>query len=248
MNENTEEPLQPSTPLPDIPPIVPPQEPLEAILVDDRQAARPTRRRRRWLPIFLFVTTCFTTYAAGCYDFEALVIGYPKTGTIKKGETFRNHRGEIVTARTDRGYSVNARSLLTNNWNSGLIYMAGVMSILLFHEMGHFLLTLRYKVPASYPFFIPVPFMITGTMGAVIGMDPYKANRKEVFDIGLAGPLAGLVLTIPLVIYGIAVAKATPIDRDGGGFGDPLLVKLLIPVLHDMDQRTMQKRTTIQPL
>ena len=110
------------------------------------------------------------------------------------------------------------------------------MAILLLHEMGHFLMTLRYKIPASFPFFIPVPFMVTGTMGAVIGMNPNRANRREVFDIGIAGPLAGLVLTIPLLLYGLSVAEPTPERPEARGFGDPLLVKLLIPLLHDLDE------------
>ena len=110
------------------------------------------------------------------------------------------------------------------------------MLILLFHEMGHFIMTLRYKVPASFPFFIPVPMMLMGTLGAVIGMDPRSANRKQVFDIGLAGPLAGLVLTIPLLVYGLSVAEPVPQIPEARGYGDPLLVKMLIPVLHDLEE------------
>lgn len=113
--------------------------------------------------------------------------------------------------------------------------MVWVMAILLFHEMGHFLMTLRYKIPASLPFFIPIP-NVFGTFGAVIGMNPNQANRKEVFDIGIAGPLAGLVVTIPLLLYGLSVAQPTPEHPQARGYGDPLLVKLLIPLLHDIDE------------
>ena len=66
-------------------------------------------------------------------------------------------------------------------------------------------------------------------------MNPNRANRKEVFDIGIAGPLAGLVLTIPLLLYGLSVAEPTPERPEARGYGDPLLVKLLIPLLHDLD-------------
>ncbi len=81
--------------------------------------------------------------------------------------------------------------------------MLAVLAILLTHEMGHFLLTLRHRIPASYPLCIPVPFNPIGTMGAVIGMDGLRANRREIFDIGLAGPLAGLVVAIPILWIGV---------------------------------------------
>jgi Zn-dependent protease len=75
------------------------------------------------------------------------------------------------------------------------------MALLMAHERGHFLMTVRYRIPASYPIFLPMPSMLTGTMGAVIGMEGSRANRRQMFDIGLAGPLAGLVLTVPLVVW-----------------------------------------------
>jgi len=81
--------------------------------------------------------------------------------------------------------------------------MACVLAILLTHEMGHFLATLRYGIPASLPFFIPFPISPVGTMGAVIGMDGRQADRKEMFDIGLAGPLAGLAVALPILLIGI---------------------------------------------
>ena len=70
--------------------------------------------------------------------------------------------------------------------------MGVVMALLLTHEMGHFLMALRYRVPASLPYFIPLPIAPFGTLGAVIGMEGPQANRRELFDVGVAGPLAGL--------------------------------------------------------
>ena len=81
--------------------------------------------------------------------------------------------------------------------------MGAVLAILLTHEMGHFLQTVRYGIPASYPLCIPVPFSLIGTMGAVISMDGMRANRKQIFDIGIAGPLAGLVVAAPIFIIGV---------------------------------------------
>jgi len=92
---------------------------------------------------------------------------------------------------------------MTANWPQGLMYMGAVVAILLTHEMGHFLQTVRYHIPASYPLCIPVPFSLIGTMGAVISMDGMRANRKQIFDIGVAGPLAGLAVAFPILYLGV---------------------------------------------
>ena len=69
--------------------------------------------------------------------------------------------------------------------------------------MGHFLMTLRYRVPASLPYFLPMPLIPFGTLGAVIGMDGSRVNRRELFDLGIAGPLAGFAVTLPMLWLGI---------------------------------------------
>ena len=115
-------------------------------------------------------------------------------------------------------------------WIEGLIYMTAVMGILVAHEMGHFLQALRYGVHASLPFFIPMPISPMGTMGAVIAMPGAQSHRKELFDIGLTGPLAGLVIAIPITVVGIIFGEpfvALP-GRVYENFADPLLVQWLI--------------------
>jgi membrane-associated protease RseP (regulator of RpoE activity) len=199
-------------------------------------APKYPRRRRIRLPLLLFLLTCISTYAAGCYQWFPTIFGSPWQIEVATGDTYIDHEGKTVTAQQAGVVIANWQSVVRYNWRDGVIYMVCVLSALLLHEMGHFLVALRHRVPASFPFFIPVPFMITGTMGAVIGMDPYKANRREVFDIGIAGPLAGLVLIVPLVIYGIMIAEPVPELPEPRGYGDPLLVKLLMPVVRDMEQ------------
>jgi membrane-associated protease RseP (regulator of RpoE activity) len=117
---------------------------------------------------------------------------------------------------------------ITFGWSDGLAYMAAVMAILLAHEMGHFLQAVRYGIPASLPFFIPMPITPLGTMGAVIGMQGTQADRRQLFDIGLTGPLAGLVVAVPLAIYGISIAE--PADPPPGSLvlADPLVFRWLI--------------------
>lgn len=85
----------------------------------------------------------------------------------------------------------------------GLEYMTLGVAILLAHELGHFLQAVRYHIPASWPLFVPFPLSPFGTMGAVIAMDGRKCSRRQMFDIGVSGPLAGLVIAIPLAMYGI---------------------------------------------
>ena len=117
--------------------------------------------------------------------------------------------------------------MVLKNWDQGLIYMASVLLILLLHEFGHFFTTIYYKVPATAPMFLPFPLNPIGTLGAVIGMEGTKANRKQIFDIGIAGPLAGLVAAIPLAYIGVSELDLTVAPRGGMGFRLPLLMQWL---------------------
>ena len=165
----------------------------------DVETARP---RRIFLPVFLFVATCASTWIAGALDWNpALYMENQQTANA-----------------------------IAANWKQGLIYMAAVIGILLTHEMGHFLQTLRYGVPASLPYFIPVPVLMTGTMGAVIGMEGSRADRKQLFDIGLSGPWAGLIVSLPIIWFGIKSATILPPTAEFQ-LGDPLIFKLLTSYL-----------------
>ncbi|RMG04547.1 MAG: site-2 protease family protein, partial [Planctomycetota bacterium] len=106
------------------------------------------------------------------------------------------------------------------------------MFILLCHEMGHFLQTRRYGVYSSYPIFLPMPFTPIGTLGAVIGMDSRIPDRKALFDIGISGPLAGLVPTLIFTVIGIYNAKVGVYHGAGFELGEPLLFKILARLIH----------------
>ncbi len=138
--------------------------------------------RKRTLPIVLFVATCLSTFWVGAAKYEPL-------------EAMIDTRVMWAT--------------IQSNWLEGLTYMGAVLAILLTHEMGHFLQTVRYGIPASYPLCIPVPFNPIGTMGAVISMDGMRADRKQIFDIGIAGPLAGLIVAIPILWIGVGKLDLT---------------------------------------
>jgi membrane-associated protease RseP (regulator of RpoE activity) len=94
-------------------------------------------------------------------------------------------------------------SAVLAHWQRGLLYMAAVLAVLGAHEAGHFIAARLHGIPTTLPFFIPMPILLTGTLGAVIGMEGSRADRKQLFDIAIAGPLAGLVIAVPLLALGL---------------------------------------------
>jgi membrane-associated protease RseP (regulator of RpoE activity) len=102
-------------------------------------------------------------------------------------------------------------------WFKGLPMMLTIMTILLAHEFGHYLTARHYKIAATLPYFIPLPvpvFPIIGTLGAFIQMRAPTKTKKQMFDIGIAGPLAGLVIAIPLIFVGVAGSSVTLLHRE----------------------------------
>jgi membrane-associated protease RseP (regulator of RpoE activity) len=95
----------------------------------------------------------------------------------------------------------------------GIPFAATLMSILVAHELSHYFVARRYGSPVSLPYFIPMPNLL-GTMGAVITQQAPMRDRKALFDIGVAGPLGGLILTIPLLILGLALSNVQPPPTD----------------------------------
>lgn len=117
----------------------------------------------------------------------------------------------------------------------GMLYSASLVLILLFHEMGHYLTARRYRVPASLPYFIPVPLPPFGTFGAVIKMGGRIPDRKALFDIAIMGPAMGLVLALPLAVLGIAGSTVTSLDSMPAGetlLGPSILFAYLIEWIH----------------
>jgi membrane-associated protease RseP (regulator of RpoE activity) len=115
----------------------------------------------------------------------------------------------------------------------GLAYSFAIMTILLAHEMGHYLMSRRYGVPATLPYFIPFPLSPFGTFGAVIKMKGVIVDKKALFDIGIAGPLSGFIVAIPFIVIGIKLSTVQFISKDPAflELGDPLIFKILQRVL-----------------
>lgn len=103
---------------------------------------------------------------------------------------------------------------------AGLPFAASLLSILLVHELGHYFVARAYGVPVSLPYFIPMPLNLFGTMGAFIRMKAPPTNRRVLVSIAAAGPLAGLVLAVPILIVGLLRSEVTPLPT-----GQPLLME-----------------------
>jgi membrane-associated protease RseP (regulator of RpoE activity) len=111
---------------------------------------------------------------------------------------------------------------------SGLSFSLPLMAILAAHEMGHYITARRNSVDTSLPYFIPAPFpsfFIIGTFGAFIKMRSMPRTRNAMFDIGAAGPWAGMLVAIPCVIIGLHLSDIGPLGQSTGGLelGNPLL-------------------------
>lgn len=95
----------------------------------------------------------------------------------------------------------------------GLPYSLGIIAILGVHELSHYFTAIYYKIRTTLPYFIPFPDFL-GTFGAFIQMRSPVPHRKALFDVAIAGPLGGLVLTVPLLIWGLSLSKIVPIAED----------------------------------
>jgi membrane-associated protease RseP (regulator of RpoE activity) len=167
-------------------------------------------QRRRWnLHILLLAATLITTSVMGA-EFV---------------RSFRMNRPVDVIAGLD-GYVEllhHPAILLT-----GLPFSLTLMGVLLAHEMGHFLMCRYYGVDASPPYFLPFPLPI-GTFGAFIRIRAPIYSKRVLFDVAVAGPLAGFFLLVPALAIGIAYSKVIPGINEQGDlvFGVPLIVSLL---------------------
>lgn len=97
-------------------------------------------------------------------------------------------------------------------WWSGWPFAAPFLGILVCHEFGHWIAAKLHRVPASLPYFLPVPFVLFGTMGAVITMPERIRSRMALMDIGAAGPLAGMIVAIPTMVIGLQLSVVKPVS------------------------------------
>ena len=145
-------------------------------------------RRRYWLHALLFLATIFTTLCIGAH----------------MQETFNHNLGLFSQ---DLDYF--PWQWVFQDWHRlklGISFSASLLGILTAHELGHYVLCVRRKVFATLPFFIPAPTLI-GTLGAFIRIKSPIRSRADLFDIGIAGPIAGFIVAVPVMIYGLLASR-----------------------------------------
>jgi membrane-associated protease RseP (regulator of RpoE activity) len=121
-------------------------------------------------------------------------------------------------------------TVLSTLWVGGPLFSATLMTILLAHELGHYLMSRRHGIPASLPYFIPMPLSYFGTLGAIIKMRGRMTDRRALLDIAAAGPLAGFLFTVPAILIGLRWSEVVPVPEPSllsVRLGAPLLFQAL---------------------
>lgn len=162
--------------------------------------------------VVLFIATVFTVFLTGA--------GYENAIPRDPEDLFN-------LLRTKDGFIAFLHGL-PHGWT----YAVPLLTILLFHEFGHYFAARYHKVDASLPYFIPLPFLSPfGTMGAVISMRGRIKSRNALLDIGASGPLAGLLIALPVLVIGLLASPVKPMTGLGDHEGQSLLYMLMKRVL-----------------
>lgn len=173
----------------------------------------PVPRRYRpllWPAISLFVLTVITTLAVGC----EFALSYAHSQ-----EPFSDNQNPFAVMLIPLHHP---RMLL-----AGVPFSLTLLTILLAHELGHFFACKFYGIDVSYPYFLPAPTLF-GTFGAFLRIRAPITTRRALFDIGIAGPVAGFALAVPTMAYAIATSKIVPGVQENAAilFGNPPLMRL----------------------
>src|SRR5437870_2796089 len=173
------------------------------------------RKPRYWLHILLLLVTTFTT----------LVVG------ARMQDNFRRNLPALYTGNESLPIFPVRWAVHGSNLALGVPFSFCLMIILLSHEMGHYLFCRYYGVAATLPFFIPFPTLI-GTLGAFIRIRSPIRSRSALFDIGIAGPIAGFVVALTVLIFAMPYSKVgTPPVISDIQLGYPLIFKLVWAIL-----------------
>ena len=202
---------------------------------DDGFVLRPTWRAYAFHFLLLAVTFCTATIAGTLFPFgPADTMPGPETDPQTAAQWL-----EFLVSLPSRYLGLiggAAASLLTDpaNLAYGLSFSLSLLFILISHEMGHYVACRIYRVDATLPYFIPTPPMVgpAGTFGAFIKIMSPMPSRKAVFDIGVAGPIAGFLALIPIAVIGLLTMQTVTLEQaanlSGGiSFADPMLIRAL---------------------
>lgn len=165
----------------------------------------PSRRFRRepWARyVILFLFTVFSTTQAGGLHYASFIVAF-----------------------SERIPQIPVGTLLLH----GLWYSLSILAILGCHELGHYYACRYYRVDASRPYFLPMPFLLTGTLGAFIRIRQPIPGKRALFDIGIAGPIAGFLVAVPVLMMGMQMSTVVRVPENFPGevyeLGEPLLFR-----------------------
>ncbi len=203
--------MGPSPDLPQLPDVAFP--PLDLTRPDDRQAleqemvlppfplARP--RERKWKYALLLLATFATTTFVGGLHYQAFIQDFGQRAVSLTGWQF---------------------------FFNGLWYSLSILAILGCHELGHYFACRHYGVDASMPYFLPAPLPLTGTLGAFIRIRQPIPTKRQLFDIGIAGPIAGFLVAVPVLLAGVSLSHVVPVPTMAEGvveLGEPILFRAI---------------------
>jgi membrane-associated protease RseP (regulator of RpoE activity) len=173
-------------------------------------APLPPPHGRMWVQVLLLgLTLATTTIAGGCH--------------------YYNFMQDLASADIAPATAPAFGSLFGSPlfYLHGLWYSLTILAILGCHEMGHYVACLHYNVMATRPFFLPAP-LLTGTLGAFIRIKSRIPTKTALFDIGIAGPIAGFVVAVPLLFAGLAMSRLDRLPQDASSLmelGEPLMFR-----------------------
>ena len=194
-----------------------------------RRAARPTAREWRRHAALFILTLLSTTLAGVMLSSPSLPepnVPEP-TGILEYLIYVPEYYLKTTALVIAQGFM--HRGLLAQ----GLAFSVSLLAILTAHEFGHYVACRRYGVDATLPYFIPAPpLFLAGTFGAFIKIKSPIPSRRALFDIGVAGPLAGFVVAVPVAILGVLLSQpAPPPTGEAIIFNDPLLFRMVARML-----------------
>jgi Zn-dependent protease len=185
-------------------------------------AVAPAQKRRYWLHLLLLLLTIFTTLVVGArfqYSFLHALPAFPTDSDVLP--IFPLHW--ILQSP--------ARMMM------GIPFSLTLLAILLAHEFGHFVVAERNGIYATLPYFLPAPIISPiGTFGAVIRIKSPIRSRKALFDIGIAGPIAGFLVALPVLLWGLALSKPVPSGTSSSAsqFGYPIIFHIFHRMLEGL--------------
>ncbi len=171
------------------------------------------RPQRLWLHALLLLATLFTTTLVGAHMQFNFSHNLPFLDI--------DHSSEI--------FSIGLSGL--QRFATGLPFSLTLLTILMAHELGHYLACVYYGIDATLPFFLPSPMPVTGTFGAFIRIRSAIHSKRILFDIGIAGPIAGFIFLLPALGVGLAFSKVVP------GINHQGLIQFGVPALEWLAQR-----------